>query len=114
MLTSELFFQFELSPDPPSIIDEFGCLRKGDKSVLVRRLGYPLVHARYSDVLLVDASQLLYHVMWPVFGTVSDIANTFQRGFMVAQERHVIYDRYDETASAKDHACQRRAGVGST
>ena len=37
--------QFELSPDPPSIIAEFGCLRKGDKSVLVRRLGYPLVLA---------------------------------------------------------------------
>ena len=32
-------FDFELSPVPASIIDEFGCLRKGNKSVLVQRLG---------------------------------------------------------------------------
>lgn len=29
--------QYELSAVPPSIVDEFGCLRKGDKSVLVRK-----------------------------------------------------------------------------
>ena len=108
-------FQFELSPVPPSIIDEFGCLRKGDKSVLVRRLGYPLAHAPDSDVLLVDASQLLYHVVWPVSGTVSDIANSFEKRLNgYPGETYVIYDRYDETASAKDHERQRRAGVGST
>ena len=32
----ENVFQYELIGVPPSIIDEFGCLRKGDKSVLVR------------------------------------------------------------------------------
>ena len=107
-------FQFELSPVQPSII-EFGCLRKGDKSVLVRRLGYPLAHAPDSDVLLVDASQLLYHVVWPFSGTVSDIANSFEKRLNgCTGETYVIYDRYDETASAKDHKRQRRAGVGST
>ena len=32
-------FQYELSPVPPSLIDEFGCLRKADKTVLVKCLG---------------------------------------------------------------------------
>ena len=32
-------FQYELSPVPPSLIDEFGCLRKADKTVLVNCLG---------------------------------------------------------------------------
>ena len=85
-------FQFELSPVPPSIFDEFGCLRKGDKSVLVRRLGYPLAHAPDSD-----------------------IANSFEKRLnSYPGETYVIYDRYDETASAKDQERQRRAGVGST
>ena len=71
------------------LIDEFDWLRQGDKSVLVRRLGYPLAHAPNSDVLLVDVSQLLYHVVWPVSGTVSDIADSFEKGFMFTQERHL-------------------------
>lgn len=61
-------FQHELSPVPPALIDEFGCLRKGDKSALVKRLGCPIENALSPDVLLVDASQLLYHVVWPVSG----------------------------------------------
>ena len=81
----------------------------------MRRLGYPLAHAPDSDVLLVDASQLLYHVVWPVSGTVSDIANSFEKRLNgYPGETYVIYDRYDETASAKDHERQRRADVGST
>ena len=31
-------FQFELSPVPPALIDEYRCLRKGDKAVLVKSL----------------------------------------------------------------------------
>ena len=32
-------FQYELSRLLPSLIDAFGCLRKGDKTALVKRLG---------------------------------------------------------------------------
>ena len=32
-------FQFELSPVPSAMIDEYGCLRKGDKAVFVKCLG---------------------------------------------------------------------------
>ena len=35
-------FLYELSPVPPSLIGEFGCLRKGDKTALAKRLGVPV------------------------------------------------------------------------
>ena len=67
-------FQYELSPVPPSLIDEFGCLRKEDKtfssSVLVSR-------SIALDVVLVDARQLLYHVVWPVAGIAADLSLRF-------------------------------------
>ena len=53
-------FQYELSPVPSSLIDEFGCLRKADKTVLVKCLGVPVNSAPAPDVVLVDAIQLLY------------------------------------------------------
>ena len=31
-------FQFELSPVPTALIDEYGCLRKGNKAVLLKSL----------------------------------------------------------------------------
>ena len=34
-------FQYELSPVPPSLTDQFVCLRKGDKTVFVKCLGVP-------------------------------------------------------------------------
>ena len=34
--------QYELSHVPPSLIGEFGCLRKGDNTVLVKCLGVPV------------------------------------------------------------------------
>ena len=53
-------FQYELSPVPPSLIDDFGCLRKVDKTVLVKCLGVPVNSAPAPEVVLVDASQMLY------------------------------------------------------
>ena len=57
------FFQFELSS---VLIDEYGCLRKGDKAVLVKSLSVSVTTACAPDVVLVDAGQLLYHVVWSV------------------------------------------------
>ena len=69
-------FQHELNNALPSLIDEFGCLRKGDKTALVKRLGGPVNSAPAPDVVLVDASQLLYHVVWPVAGTAGDLTSS--------------------------------------
>jgi len=67
-------FQHELCAVPPSLVDEYGFLRKGNKSVLVNRLGVILKNPSPPDTLLMDASQLLYYIVWPSSGTVSNLA----------------------------------------
>ena len=67
-------FQFELSPVPPALIDEYGCLRKGDKAVLVKSLSVSVTTPYAQDVVLVDTGQLVYHVIWPVSETTGDLA----------------------------------------
>ena len=86
-------FQYELI----RVIDEFGCLRKGDKTVLVKCLGVPVNSAPAPDTVLVDASQLLYHVVWPVAGTAGDIAlNSGVRlsHYPPEARKIVLFDRY--------------------
>ena len=68
-------FQFEISPVSPALIDEYGCLREGDKAVLVKSLSVTAPCA--PNVVLVDAGHLLYHVIWPVSGTTGDLAASF-------------------------------------
>ena len=70
-------FQYELSLVPPSLIDEFGCLKKGDETALVKRRGVPVNSAPAPDVVLVDASQLLYHVVWVVARIAGDLTSIF-------------------------------------
>ena len=50
-------FQFELSPVPPVLIDEYGCLSKGDKAMLVKSLSVSVTTLCAPDVVLVDADQ---------------------------------------------------------
>ena len=88
-------FNYQLCPVLASINDEYRCLRKGNKSVIVQRLGILVSNPHPPDVVLVDALQLIYHVVWQLSGTV---AETF-----------VVFDRYEQV-SAKDHERQRRAG----
>ena len=44
-------FQFELSPVPPALIDEYGCLRKGDKAVLVKSFSVSVTTPYATDVV---------------------------------------------------------------
>ena len=107
-------FQHELCSVPPSLIDEYGCIRKGSKAVLVSRLGVTISNPPSPDTLLVDASQLLHHIVWPSSGTVGDLADGMRSRLIKYNgvETYVIFDRYDGI-SAKDHERQRRAGEGS-
>ena len=61
-------FGYELCAVPPSLVDEYGCLRKGNKAVLMHRLGVKQCQLQRPDVVIVDAQQLLYHVVWPCGG----------------------------------------------
>ena len=70
-------FQFELHPVPPALINEYGCLRKGDKAVLAKSLFVSVMTPCAPNVVLVDAGQLLCHVVWPVSGTTGDLAASF-------------------------------------
>ena len=104
--------QFELSPVPPALIDEYGCLRKGGKSVLVKCLGVSATNPPAPEVVLVDAGQLLYHVVWPVAGTAGDLAPCFGArlaNYLHGSKKLVLFDRYyQEAPSAKDHERTRR------
>ncbi len=109
-------FQHEMSSVPP-IIDEFGCLRKGDKSVLVRKcLGIPVENPPSPNEVYVDGSQLLYHIAWPVVGKgkVENVAAGMQERIKnVKGTKYVVFDRF-QPLTAKVHERQRRAGEGAT
>ena len=59
---------------PPSLIDEHGCINKGNKAVLVNRLGVTDSNPTSPDKWFVDASQVLYHIVLPSSGTMGDDA----------------------------------------
>ena len=85
--------------------------------MLVKCLGVPVNSAPSPDVVLFDASQLLYHVVWPLVGTAGDLASSF--GVRLSRyppeaQKLVLFDWYDEDEpTAKDHERMRRAGAGS-
>jgi len=82
-------------------------LRKGDKAVLLKSLSVSVTTPCAPDVVLFDAGQLLYHVVWPISGTIGDLAASF--GTLLAHyppvsRKILLFDRYDQDApSAKDH-----------
>ena len=82
--------------------------------MLVSRVGVTISNPPSPDTLLMDASQLLYHIVWPSSGTVGDLADGMRSRLIKYNgvETYVIFDRYDDI-SAKDHERQRRAGEGS-
>ena len=64
-------FAYELCAVPPALIDGQGCLRKGNKSSLVKRLGVVDISPKPADTLIADVSQLFYHMIWPHGGIPS-------------------------------------------
>ena len=102
-------FGNELCVVPPSFVDEYGCLRRGNKAILVHKHHKPPRH----DVIIVVAQQLLYHVVWPCGGSVSVLAESQKArlALCAAKEKILVFDRYTDI-SAKER--ERRAGVGST
>ena len=112
-------FPYELCAVPPSLINVYGCLRKGNKSVLCNRLGVVQVDPSTPDVVTVDMQQMLYHIVWHMEGTPPMmLENTKQRlssnqSYPPGTEKILVFDRYDDI-SAKDHERIRRGGEGST
>ena len=94
---------------PPSIIDEFGILRKV-KAQLMKNLVSVSTEPSNPDYVIVDAGQLLYHIVWPSDGTVSTIATSMGARLQPynALPTTVVFDHYGNV-SAKDHERERRA-----
>ena len=87
-------------------------MRKGNKAVLLKSPCVSTKNPTAPDVVLVDAGQLLYHVVWPVAWTAGHLAASF--GTRLAHyppdsKNVVLFDRYDQEApSAKEHERMRR------
>ena len=95
---------------PSSLIDEHDCLRKWNKSGLVKRLGVLEILPVPADIVIVDVSQLFYHIVWP--HGPSDLMASIQghlSHYPDGTEKVVVFDKYKDI-SAKDHEIMRRAG----
>lgn len=69
-------FSFELALVPFALFDEYGDMRKGQKSTLATKLAISCGPLTNTDVEL-DENEMLYRIMWPKRGMVKDLANNF-------------------------------------
>ena len=106
----ETVFEYELCAAPPSIIYEVGIPRKRSKAQLMKKPAIVSFEPSNPDYIMVDAGQLLYHIVWPSDGTVSTIASSMGARLQPynALPTTVVFDRYGNV-SAKDHERERRA-----
>ena len=110
-------FAYEMCEVAPSLVDEYGRLRKGQKSPLVKSLGRIQKQPKAADFVVVDAQQLIYHVKWPCGGNAGVLADSMKtrisRYDSGGAEVVLAFDKYYDL-SPKDHERIRRGGVGST
>lgn len=115
-LQLESIFQYEWCAIPSSLVDGYGCLCKGNKSVLARRLGGLQQSAAAPDCIIVDAQQLLYHITWTRGGDASAFVESIKRHLSLCpsdSQKSLVFDKYHDL-SAKDHERMRCGGKGTT
>ncbi len=66
-------FTYQLCVVPSSLIDEYGCLRKSNKLGMMKCLGVLEVLPTPADIVIVDVSQLFYHIVCPPGSGPSDL-----------------------------------------
>ena len=66
-------FAYELCSVPASLINEHGCLCKGNKSIVIKHLSMLEVSPAAPDIIIVDVAQLFYHIVWPHGGSFSGL-----------------------------------------
>ena len=81
---------------------------KSSKSDLVKRLGVIDISAKSADTVIVDVSQLFYHISWPYGGSPSDLIASIEERLSNYPDSNkiVVFDKYQEI-SAKDHGRMR-------
>ena len=75
---------------PSSLIDEHGYLHRGNKSLLVKHLSVLEISSIAPDIIIVDASQLFYHIVWPHGGSFSDLVDSIQN-YISRNLRKLLY-----------------------
>ena len=87
-------------------------MRKSSKSPLVKRLGVVDISPRAASTVIVDVSQLFYHMVWPNGGSPADLISSIQARldrYADSVEKILVLDKY-KTLSAKDHERMKRSG----
>ena len=107
-------FAYELYAVPSLLIDEHGCLRKGNKLGLVKRLSVLEISPTSADIVIIDVSEqlLLYRIVWSYGGSPSDLIASIQRHvshYPDGTEKIMVFYKYQDV-SAKDHERMRWAG----
>lgn len=102
---------YELAPMPPSLYDDYGFPRNGNKAALVTKLAVFCEEPTTIDAEVVDGSMLMYHVIWPRCGTVATLCHNYLKLLVRRHDVYVVFDRYpDPATSTKSYERQRRAG----
>ena len=108
-VTLESMLRFELSPVPPALCDDYGCLRKSAKSQLLHKLAVWNASICESSVDVIDGNEMLYRITWPKTGTVRNLLQNFIRAVEREHDVIVVFDRY-LAGSIKAHERLRRTG----
>ena len=101
-------FDYELSAVPASFIDEQGCLRKGNKSALVKRLGVIECTPATADIIIVDVHQLLYRIVWLNGGSPSDVIESIRRRlswYPHEAEKIIVFNKYKDVSQMIMREC---------
>ena len=98
-------FQCEFCTNPPSLMNEYGCLRKGNESLLANDPGLKQVSVPAPHIVIVDMQQMRYHIVCPYGGDASYLSENMKRCltcYCAGTEQVLVFDRYDNL-SARDH-----------
>ena len=91
----------------PTLVDEYGCFRKGATCMLVKCLRVCDSTSTAPDVVLVDAGELLHHVVWPVIG----IAEDWLQASALDCPTTILFPQFiiiQDATNTKDHKRTRR------
>ena len=108
----EPLFAYELCAVPSSLMGEHGSLRKSQKAELVKRIDVHEIPPTPADIVIVDVSQLFYHIVWPHGGSPTDLMGSIQgrlSQYLDDTEIVIVFDKYHDV-SAKDHERLRQSG----
>ena len=90
---------------PPTLFGGQGCLHKGNKFVLVKRIGVVDISPKSADTIIFEVSQLFYHIIRPHVGSQSELVAYIEEGlskYPEATKKIVAFDTYQDIF-VKDH-----------